>query len=50
MDEPTGAGSSCSETAFASESTNRLGHMDEAVTLRFYVKDSFTDDKLFAGV
>jgi len=27
-----------------------LGHADEAVTLRFYVKDSFTDEELFAGV
>lgn len=27
-----------------------LGHADEAVTLRYYVKDSFTDAELFAGV
>lgn len=27
-----------------------LGHSDEAVTLRYYVKDSFTDEELFAGV
>lgn len=27
-----------------------LGHADEAVTLRYYVKDSFSDDELFAGV
>jgi integrase len=27
-----------------------LGHADEAVTLRYYVKDSFTDSELFSGV
>ena len=27
-----------------------LGHADEATTLRFYVKDSFNDAELFAGV
>ncbi|MBA7530340.1 Tyrosine recombinase XerC [subsurface metagenome] len=26
-----------------------LGHSDEATTLRYYVKDSFTDDELFNG-
>ena len=27
-----------------------LGHSDEAVTLRYYVKDSFTDEELFSGM
>jgi integrase len=27
-----------------------LGHADESTSLRFYVRDSFTDDELFAGV
>jgi integrase len=27
-----------------------LGHADEATTLRFYVKDSFNDAELFAGI
>jgi integrase len=27
-----------------------LGHSDEAVTLRYYVRDSFSDEELFTGV
>ena len=27
-----------------------LGHSDEAITLRYYVKDSFTDSELVDGI
>jgi integrase len=27
-----------------------LGHADEATTLRYYVRDAFSDEELFQGV